>query len=133
MLYYLVLRDFAAGVPLFSDGTILAHFAGWAASPGGGETVARKYEAMVILNPTLGEDALNATVEKVKGLVEASATLDQIDVWGKRRLSYEIDDQKEGYYFLVNFSAEAEFPRELERVLKITDGVLRYLVIRTDE
>ncbi len=95
--------------------------------------MARKYEAMVILNPTLGEDALNATVEKVKGLVEASATLDQIDVWGKRRLSYEIDDQKEGYYFLVNFSAEAEFPRELERVLKITDGVLRYLVIRTDE
>lgn len=95
--------------------------------------MARKYEAMVILNPVLGEDAVNATVEKVKGLVEASATLDQIDVWGKKRLSYEIDDQKEGYYFLINFSAEAEFPKELERVLKITEGVLRYLVIRTDE
>lgn len=95
--------------------------------------MARKYEAMVILNPALGEDAVNATVEKVKGLVEASSTLEQFDVWGKKRLSYEIDDQKEGYYVLINFSAEAEFPKELERVLKITEGVLRYLVIRTDE
>ncbi|MDD2457037.1 MAG: 30S ribosomal protein S6 [Eubacteriales bacterium] len=95
--------------------------------------MARKYEAMVILNPVLGEEAVHATVEKVKGLVEASATLDQIDVWGKKRLAYEIDDQKEGYYFLINFSAEAAFPKELERVLKITEGVLRYLVIRTDE
>ena len=95
--------------------------------------MARKYEAMVILNPTLGEDAMNATVEKVKGLVEASGTLEQIEVWGRKRLSYEIDDQKEGFYFLINFSAEAEFPKELERVLKITEGVMRYLVIRPDE
>jgi len=95
--------------------------------------VARKYETMVILNPTLGEDALTATVEKVKGLIEASGTLEQIEVWGRKRLAYEIDDQKEGFYFLINFSAEAEFPKELERVLKITEGVMRYLVIRPDE
>jgi small subunit ribosomal protein S6 len=95
--------------------------------------VARKYETMVILNPTLGEDALSATVEKVKGLIEASGTLEQIEVWGRKRLAYEIDDQKEGFYFLINFSAEAEFPKELERVLKITEGVMRYLVIRPDE
>lgn len=95
--------------------------------------MARKYEAMVILNPVLGEDAINATVEKIKGLVEASATLEQVDVWGRKRLSYEIDDQKEGFYFLINFSAEANFPKEFERVLKITEGVMRYLVIRPDE
>ncbi len=95
--------------------------------------MARKYEAMVILNPALGEDAVNATIEKVKGLVEASATLEQVDVWGRKRLSYEIDDQKEGFYFLINFSAEADFPKEFERVLKITEGVMRYLVIRPDE
>lgn len=95
--------------------------------------MARKYEAMVILNPALGEDATNATVEKIKGLVEASATLEQVDVWGRKRLSYEIDDQKEGFYFLINFSAEADFPKEFERVLKITEGVMRYLVIRPDE
>lgn len=95
--------------------------------------MARKYEAMVILNPVLGEDAINATVEKIKGLVEASATLEQVDVWGRKRLSYEIDDQKEGFYFLINFSAEADFPKEFERVLKITEGVMRYLVIRPDE
>ncbi|MDD2533333.1 MAG: 30S ribosomal protein S6 [Eubacteriales bacterium] len=95
--------------------------------------MARKYEAMVILNPALGEDAINATIEKVKGLVEASGTLEQVDVWGRKRLSYEIDDQKEGFYFLINFSAEADFPKEFERVLKITEGVMRYLVIRPDE
>lgn len=95
--------------------------------------MARKYEAMVILNPVLGEDAINATIEKIKGLVEASATLEQVDVWGRKRLSYEIDDQKEGFYFLINFSAEANFPKEFERVLKITEGVMRYLVIRPDE
>jgi small subunit ribosomal protein S6 len=55
-----------------------------------------------------------------------------MDVWGRRRLAYEIDDQKEGYYVLVNFSSEAEFPKELERVLKITDGVMRYMVVRAD-
>jgi small subunit ribosomal protein S6 len=95
--------------------------------------VARKYEAMVILNPALGEDAITSTTEKIQGLVETSGTIDKIDVWGRKRLAYEINDQKEGYYLLINFSAEAEFPKELERVLKITDGVLRYLVIRTDE
>jgi len=88
---------------------------------------------MVILNPVIGEDAINATTEKIKALVEASATLEQMEVWGRKRLVYEINDQKEGHYFLMNFSAEADFPKELERVLKITDGVLRYLVIRTDE
>ncbi len=95
--------------------------------------MARKYETMVILNPVIGEDAINATTEKIKALVEASATLEQMEVWGRKRLVYEINDQKEGHYFLMNFSAEADFPKELERVLKITDGVLRYLVIRTDE
>lgn len=95
--------------------------------------MARKYETMVILNPTLGEDAIAATTEKIKGLVEASATIEKMDVWGRKRLAYEINDLKEGYYILINFSAEADFPKEFERVLKISDGILRYLVIRTDE
>ncbi len=95
--------------------------------------MARKYEAMYILNPTLGEEATASTIEKVKTLIESSATIEKQDVWGRRRLAYEINDQKEGFYVLVNFSAEGEFPKELERVLKITDGVMRYLVIRTDD
>lgn len=95
--------------------------------------MARKYEAVYILNPALGEEAVVATAEKLQALIESSATIEKIDVWGRRRLAYEINDQKEGYYVLINFSAEAEFPKELERVLKITEGVMRYLVIRTDD
>lgn len=95
--------------------------------------MARKYEAVYILNPALGEDLITSTVEKFKALIESSASIDKIDVWGRRRLAYEINDQKEGYYVLINFSAEGEFPKELERVLKITEGVLRYMVIRTDD
>lgn len=95
--------------------------------------MARNYEAMYILNPALGEEATVSTIEKLKVLIEASATIEKQDVWGRRRLAYEINDQKEGTYVLVNFSAEGDFPKELERVLKITDGVLRYLVIRTDD
>ena len=95
--------------------------------------MARKYEAVYILNPALGEEAVVATAEKLQALIESSATIEKIDVWGRRRLAYEINDQKEGYYVLINFSAEADFPKELERVLKITEGVMRYLVIRTDD
>ncbi|MDD2374551.1 MAG: 30S ribosomal protein S6 [Eubacteriales bacterium] len=94
--------------------------------------MARKYEAVFILNPAIGDEAITATTDKVKALIESAATIEQMDVWGRRRLAYEIDDQKEGYYVLVNFSSEAEFPKELERVLKITDGVMRYMVVRAD-
>jgi len=95
--------------------------------------VARKYELVYILNPALGEEAVDAIVERIQALIESSATIDQVDVWGRRRLAYEIDYQKEGFYVLVNFSAEGEFPKELERVLRITEGVLRYMIIRTDD
>jgi small subunit ribosomal protein S6 len=95
--------------------------------------LARKYELMYILNPVIGEEAVTATAEKIQTLVETSATLEKVDVWGRRRLAYEINDQKEGYYVLINFSSDAEFPKELERVLKITDGVLRYMVVRADD
>lgn len=95
--------------------------------------MARNYELMYILNPALGEEAVASLNEKIKTLIESSATIEKQDVWGRRRLAYEINDQKEGYYVLTNFSAEVDFPKELERVLKITDGVLRYLVIRTDD
>ncbi len=95
--------------------------------------MARKYQAIYILNPTMGEEAIQATSEKIEALVAASATVEKVDVWGRRRLAYEINDQKEGHYVLIDFSADTEFPKELERVLKITEGVLRYLVVRTDD
>ena len=95
--------------------------------------MSRKYEMIYLINTVLGEEGVNAVVEKIKNLVETSATLEKVDVWGRRRLAYEIEKQKEGFYVLMQFTAEAEFPHELERVLKITDGVMRFLVIRLDD
>ena len=86
-----------------------------------------KYEVLYIINPTLGEESINALVEKFKAMVEAEGTLQNIDIWGKRRLAYEINDLTEGYYVLMNFETKPEFPAELERVMKITEGVMRCL------
>ena len=93
----------------------------------------RKYEMIFILNPNLGEEGLASTVEKVKKITEDAGTLDSFEEWGNRRLAYEIDDQKDGFYYLMRFTSEVDFPAELERVLKITDGVMRFLVIRLDD
>ena len=86
-----------------------------------------KYEVLYIIDPAQGEEGIAALVEKFKAMVEAEGTLTNIDEWGKRRLAYPINDQPEGYYVLMNFDSKPEFPAELERVMKITDGVLRCL------
>ena len=92
-----------------------------------------KYEVLYIINPTLGEESINALVEKFKAMVEAEGTLSNIDVWGKRRLAYPINDLAEGYSVLMNMEVKPEFPAELERVMKITEGVLRCLTIAVEE
>lgn len=91
------------------------------------------YEAMYIINPTLGEEDTAALVEKFKALVERHGTLTEINEWGKRRLAYAINDLHEGYYVLMTFTAAPEFPAELDRVFKITDGIMRSLIICKDE
>ena len=74
------------------------------------------------------------TIDKVKAYVERfGGQITNIDEWGKRRLAYEINDRTEGFYYLVNFKADSEFPKELERQYKITEGILRTIVIRKDE
>lgn len=92
----------------------------------------RTYEVVTVLSPALGEEGLAATSAKIKGLIESSAEIVAVDEWGRKRLAYEVNDQHEGYYTLTTFRANPEFPKELERVLKITEGVLRFLVIRKD-
>ena len=91
------------------------------------------YEAVYILQPDLSEEQIAALVAKFKAVVEANGTVSEIDEWGKRRLAYPINDENDGYYVLVNFSCEPDFPAELDRVLKITDGVLRSLIVAKDE
>ncbi len=86
-----------------------------------------KYETLYILDPAQGEEGIAALVEKFKAMVEAEGTVTNVDTWGKRRLAYPINDLVEGYYVLMNYETKPEFPAELERVMKITEGVLRCL------
>ncbi|MDN5378844.1 MAG: small subunit ribosomal protein [Clostridiales bacterium] len=86
------------------------------------------YETMVVFNTKLGEEGIKALVEKFKALIEENGTLETVNEWGKRKLAYAIEDETEGYYVLYNFTSNPNFPAELDRILSITDGVLRSLI-----
>lgn len=104
-------------------------------SPKGGAKMAKvngKYETLFIVNPNMGEDETNAVVNKFKALVEKNGTIDEVQDWGKRRLAYAIDDLNEGYYTLIQFTSAPSFPAELDRVFKITDGVMRSIIVTLD-
>ncbi len=90
--------------------------------------ISGKYEVLYIIDPAQGEEGVAALVEKFKALVEANGTLTSIDEWGKRRMAYPINDLMEGYYVLMTMDAKPEFPAELDRVFKITEGILRSLI-----
>lgn len=92
-----------------------------------------KYELMYIINPNLSEEETAAVVEKFKALVEQNGTLEEMEEMGKRKLAYEINYISEGYYVLVKFTIGPDFPAELDRVLGITDGILRSLITRRPE
>ena len=95
--------------------------------------VKNSYETVFILSITLGEDGITAMVQKFKDLIESNGgTIDSVDEWGKRRLAYPIKKQDDGYYTLINFKSAPEFTAELDRIYKITDGVLRSLIIKKE-
>ena len=79
------------------------------------------------------QEETKALVEKFTNLIAKNGTVESVDEWGKRRLAYPINDENDGYYVLVNYSCEPDFPAELDRVFKITDGVLRSLIVAKDE
>ncbi len=90
-----------------------------------------KYESMYILKPDLAEESRKALIEKFSGIVtENGGKIENVDEWGQRKLAYEIDYIKEGYYVLMTFEAPSELPLELERNYNISDSVLRFNVIR---
>mgnify|MGYP000289966688 CR=1 FL=1 len=95
--------------------------------------VSANYEVVYIIDPAQGEENTAALVAKFKTLVEQNGTLAEVEEWGKRHLAYPINDLTEGYYVLMTFSAKPEFPRELDRILRITDGVMRSLIVCKDE
>ncbi len=87
-----------------------------------------KYEVMYIIDPTLGEEATAAVVERFKALVEQNGTLDELVEMGKKKLAYSINDRNEGYYVLMKFTSGPELPAEVDRVLGITEGIMRRLI-----
>lgn len=90
------------------------------------------YETVLVLSTTLGEEGAAALLEKFKSLIEKNAQNVEVDEWGKRRLAYPINDETEAFYYLISFESEPSFPAELDRVYKITDGVLRTLIVKKD-
>ncbi len=95
----------------------------------------RDYELTVVLRVEANEEALNAQIDEVKAWVEADdhGTVNRIDRWGRRRLAYEIDRQREGFYILMESAFDPAGLDELERNLRLAPNVLRYLLIRKDE
>ena len=97
------------------------------------EIIKNFYESMFIVDVTGGEDAVKASVEKFVGLINAnSETVYEVNEWGKRRLAYPINDKPEGYYVVVTFKADPEFPAEFERLANIDESILRSMVIRLE-
>ena len=88
-----------------------------------------KYEAIIVFSLKKDEEQITALTAKVADLIKENGTLGEIDEWGKKKLAYEINYESEGYYVLYNFESKPDFPAELERVINITDGVLRSIVV----
>ena len=88
-----------------------------------------KYETVAVFSLKEGEEKAKELVEKFKALIEAHGTMEAVDEWGQRKLAYPINYETDGYYVLYTYEADVAFPAELERVLNITDGVLRHLVV----
>ena len=92
-----------------------------------------KYETMLVTSSNLDEEASSALIAKFKTLIEENGTIDSVDEWGKRRLAYPINDENEGVYTVIKFTADPSFPAELDRVYKITEGVLRTIILAEEE
>ena len=93
----------------------------------------KKYETIFILDPSFDEEAVKASIEKFKGVIEnGGGTVENVDEWGKRRLAYEIQKMKEAYYYFIHFESDATVPGEVEERIRIMDNVLRYLCVKDE-
>lgn len=93
----------------------------------------RKYEAVLIFLPNLEEEKRVQLLDRFKGIIEANGSVSNVDEWGIRKLAYLIDDIGEGYYVLLNFEGTPEVVKELDRVARISDGIMRHMIIKQDE
>lgn len=94
----------------------------------------RKYEVVFVISPDLEEDKTTAIIDRFTGLVvDQGGEVLKVDKWGKRRLAFEVKDFKEGFYVILHIDAESKVATELDRVFKITDGVIRHIIVREEE
>ena len=95
--------------------------------------ISANYEVVFIIDPAQGEEGVAALTEKFKTLVEQNSSAMEVEEWGKRKLAYAINYITEGYYVLISFTSAPEFPKELDRILRITFGVIRSMIVCKDE
>jgi small subunit ribosomal protein S6 len=93
----------------------------------------RNYEIVLVFSLANGEENVERLKEKFTDLISNNGTLGEVETWGKRKLAYPINYENEGYYMVVNFTSDENFPAELDRVINITDGVLRSLIVAKGE
>ena len=93
----------------------------------------KSYETLLVIDADLSEEDTKAAVEKFTALISQHGEIEEVNEWGKRKLAYPIDYKTEGYYVLVTFKSEPDFPSELERIFNITDNILRSIVIAKEE
>ena len=92
-----------------------------------------KYETIFIINPNVEEAGIKELIQKFSDLINNAGKVENVEEMGKRKLAYEIKKNKEGYYVVINFEAQPELIKELERVYRITDEVIKFIVVRKDE
>ncbi len=93
-----------------------------------------KYELALVVNAKIEDEVRAATVEKAKEYITRfGGTITNVDEWGKKRLAYEIQKMREGFYYFIQFDADADCPGQLEEHIRIMDNVLRFLCVRQDE
>ena len=92
-----------------------------------------KYELALVVNEKIEDEAREAVVEKAKGYVARyGGTVTEVEEWGKKRLAYEVQKMREGFYYFIQFEADATCPAEVERHVRIMDNVMRYLVVKKE-
>ncbi len=99
--------------------------------PKGGE-IMNKYESVIIINPSLEEEGVKSLIQRFSDLINTDGKVESVEEMGKRKLAYEVKKNKEGYYVLINFEAKPELIAELERNYRITDEVIKFIVVKKE-
>ncbi len=92
-----------------------------------------KYETIYVISPEADEETIQSLIQRTKEIIEVNGSIENTEEWGNRKLAYEVKGFREGYYVLMNFTADTSIPAELDRVFKITENIIRHIIVREDE